>query len=294
MNDRKQQVLITAKQLFVQNGFMSTTIQDILVEANISKGTFYNYFSSKNECLIAILKYGDEDIFVRRKELLIGQKISDKDVLAKQILARLQVNHEQNLLPIFQAFFHSDDKELRKFIKIHHFTEINWLNKRLIDVYGDIATPVAFDSATLLLGMIHQLFHVLLAVSKQKVDPSEIIHFTMRRMDAMIADMIETNDTLLQEKLSAFLYKGHDRPIQTKQQLHKEIQDFYEMTENDTTAECKQHIQFIIDEIRAEHPRTFVLQSVLRSFRECFIDTLHARDAQEITAKIWAYMKTLE
>ena len=60
MNDRKQQVLLTAQQLFVEKGFSATSVQDILDEAKISKGTFYNYFSSKNECLIAILDNGRE------------------------------------------------------------------------------------------------------------------------------------------------------------------------------------------------------------------------------------------
>ena len=64
MNDRKQHVIKMAHQLFIERGFQNTSIQDILEYSGISKGTFYNYFSSKNELLIALFK----EIFKRIKK----------------------------------------------------------------------------------------------------------------------------------------------------------------------------------------------------------------------------------
>ena len=78
MNDRKRQVLLTAQRIFIDKGFASTSVQDILDESGISKGTFYNYFTSKNECLMAILEHGHDEAKVRRRELLIGQDPTDK------------------------------------------------------------------------------------------------------------------------------------------------------------------------------------------------------------------------
>ena len=54
MNDRKQHVVNMAHQLFINKGVQSTSVQDILEYSGISKGTFYNYFSSKHELLIAL------------------------------------------------------------------------------------------------------------------------------------------------------------------------------------------------------------------------------------------------
>ncbi len=52
MNNRKQQVVKNAHHLFfVEKGFQAISIQDIIDYSGISKGTFYNYFSSKNELL---------------------------------------------------------------------------------------------------------------------------------------------------------------------------------------------------------------------------------------------------
>jgi len=81
MNDRKRQVIAVAKELFIKNGVITTSVQDIIDEAQISKGTFYNYFSSKNACLIAILEQGNNETFLRRQEILNGQDVSDKNFL---------------------------------------------------------------------------------------------------------------------------------------------------------------------------------------------------------------------
>lgn len=114
MNNRKRQVILASLKLFAQKGFHSTSIQDILDEAHISKGTFYNYFSSKKDCLVAILEIGRSDATLRKAELLIGKNLSDKSVLAAQISTIMQVNRERDLLPIFESILHSGDQELKK------------------------------------------------------------------------------------------------------------------------------------------------------------------------------------
>ena len=67
MNTKKRNVLQAAQRLFIEKGFRSTTVNDIIEEANVSKGTFYNYFSSKNECIIAILENARKETLIKRK-----------------------------------------------------------------------------------------------------------------------------------------------------------------------------------------------------------------------------------
>src|SRR5699024_7616742 len=109
LNNRKRQVLEHAQQLFLEKVAAATSIQDILTKANISKGTFYNYFSSKNDCLKAIVTLGEEETHLRREELLIGQDRTDKEIFVQQIAVRVQVNSDHNLIPIIEAIFHSGE-----------------------------------------------------------------------------------------------------------------------------------------------------------------------------------------
>jgi len=72
MNNRKKHVLNKAHELFIEKGFQATSIQEILDSSGISKGTFYNYFSSKNELLISIFKEIYSELGEKRKNLMVG------------------------------------------------------------------------------------------------------------------------------------------------------------------------------------------------------------------------------
>ena len=294
MNERKRQVLFSAQQLFVEKGFMATSVQDILNESQISKGTFYNYFTSKNECLMAILDFGQEETMIRRQELLIGQDISDKAILAEQISIRQQVNRDHNLFPIFQAIFHSGDSELSSYAKKNHVAELQWLSKRLIDVYGKFAIPYAPDCAVLMLGMMHNMLQAQSASTIEEFDTVELVKFIIRRMDSIIPPMIEAEDRILTDGLFDFTSNRLNKNIQTKKQLLKHLTTFLTNTKNEITLSEKEHLNFLLDEIGSTHPRSFLLETITRSFRELFIDTPYEYEARKIASDLWIYIETLK
>lgn len=153
MNQRKRQVLDSALQLFIEKGFHNTSIQDILNHALISKGTFYNYFSSKNECFIAILEQVRYEASLRRHELLHGNDPSDENVLIEQIFILMQLNKKQNLVSIFEGIFQSNDTELRDTLMRYRFLEIEWLSNRLIDIFGEHTRPYTLELSIIFLGL---------------------------------------------------------------------------------------------------------------------------------------------
>lgn len=59
---RKQQIIDTAKEMFIQNGFQSTHIGQVCEKLNIARGTVYQYFGNKREILYAILETVEERI----------------------------------------------------------------------------------------------------------------------------------------------------------------------------------------------------------------------------------------
>ncbi len=59
---RKQQIIDTAKDMFIQNGFQSTHIGQVCEKLNIARGTVYQYFGNKREILYAILETVEEKI----------------------------------------------------------------------------------------------------------------------------------------------------------------------------------------------------------------------------------------
>lgn len=82
--ERRNEILDTAERLFYTKGYMKTTINDILKEIQIAKGTFYYYFKSKEEVMHAII-----------------HRIVDRDVeVAKQIAQDTSLGVHEKLLKI--------------------------------------------------------------------------------------------------------------------------------------------------------------------------------------------------
>jgi AcrR family transcriptional regulator len=57
---RRGEILAAAHKCFVEKGFHYTTMQDIYRSTNLSPGAVYNYFSSKEDIVIAALKEFNE------------------------------------------------------------------------------------------------------------------------------------------------------------------------------------------------------------------------------------------
>ena len=51
---RRQAIVDAARDLFCTNGYLETTVEDILAKLGCSKGSFYHYFESKLSVLEAI------------------------------------------------------------------------------------------------------------------------------------------------------------------------------------------------------------------------------------------------
>lgn len=57
-SERRNQIMDAALELFAQEGYHQTTVSRIATRAEISKGLMYNYYTSKEELLQAIVTKG--------------------------------------------------------------------------------------------------------------------------------------------------------------------------------------------------------------------------------------------
>jgi AcrR family transcriptional regulator len=71
----KDTIVHESLRLFSLNGFLSTSIQDILSAANTSKGGFYNHFSSKEDLFFQVLNEARK--IWRQKNLFGIDQIND-------------------------------------------------------------------------------------------------------------------------------------------------------------------------------------------------------------------------
>ena len=79
--ERKNQILDAATQVFMQKGFDKARMDDIVEETGLSKGTLYWYFKSKYDIIISIL----DRIFLSALERLKSQQ-KDSQLSASEAL----------------------------------------------------------------------------------------------------------------------------------------------------------------------------------------------------------------
>src|SRR5690554_3337237 len=192
MNERKQHVINKAHELFIEKGFQTTSIQDILDASGISKGTFYNYFPSKNELIIALIKSLAKQIENERNELLIGQDPSDINIFMKQIELQLKTNRKSKLLTLYEEVIVSNDKDLKEFIQENYLNTLRWYYERFIDLFGADKEPYLLDCAIMFMGILQQNLRFYLKIYRGDTGIHEVVRYSVARLVKMIDDVSES------------------------------------------------------------------------------------------------------
>lgn len=94
-DERKNEILDAAERLFHQKGYEKCTVNDILNEIAIAKGTFYYYFKSKEEVMDAVVSRYTELIISRAEEILKKEDTGPEEKLLQVFLA-MQIRDKVN------------------------------------------------------------------------------------------------------------------------------------------------------------------------------------------------------
>lgn len=127
--------------LFYEKGIYWTKIEDITERADIGKGTFYQYFETKEALLQALLQDGLEALLARTREALQGAKPGEQ-ALSRIIQVRLDFfqKHAEYLLLFHQVrgllqLKTEPTKELRE-VYDQYFDRLGRLMKLALDGKG--------------------------------------------------------------------------------------------------------------------------------------------------------------
>ena len=95
--ERRLEIIRTAQRLFAENGYAQTSVDAIIGEMGVAKGTFYYYFRSKPDVLAAIVEltlsqilemaeqvadHPDLSALAKLEMLLAGAQVGDAESLA--------------------------------------------------------------------------------------------------------------------------------------------------------------------------------------------------------------------
>ncbi|AMP21228.1 hypothetical protein AZF37_08760 [endosymbiont 'TC1' of Trimyema compressum] len=116
--ERRREIILTARKLFFEKGYNNTSIKDIVGALGVAQGLFYYYFKSKEEVFKATMEeYADEYIYRIEKVLF-----NDAWKLPKRIILAFHefLELENQGKDAFLATIHdSEHQELHDKISLH-------------------------------------------------------------------------------------------------------------------------------------------------------------------------------
>jgi hypothetical protein len=268
MNDRKQHVINIAHQLFIEKGFQATSIQDILEYSGISKGTFYNYFSSKNELLIALFKTIYKKLEHDRNELLVGQDPTNIEIFIKQIELQMHTNRANKLLSLFEEVFFSKDEELKGFIKMGQLRMIKWIYQRFIVIFGETKKPYLLDCTIMFMGILNHNVKYNALANESNASIHQVVRYSVERVVRIVNEVSETGVQLIKpEVLERWLPDTQNCDQVFQKKLHQAVME-YKKALNRMDEKSNELIDFIEDELlKSKNPRRFLIESALLSLK---------------------------
>lgn len=288
MNDRKRKVADIALNLFIEKGFQQTSIQEIIEKSNISKGTFYNYFTSKHDCIAEILENIRYDANQQRVAMQIGKDPKDRSILIDQITILMQLNDEKNVRPLFENILYSKQSDLKKLVLQHRVIEMEWLSNRLVDIFGEEIKAYAQEATVLFYGMLQYMLFTLNLTR---------IHFTLREVVETIFTYVEHLIPYMQEKGTTFLNDFAIDALQqnmykntvTKKELLVLANGFKE--QEMLNEEQRDLLDVIISELERERIRKIIIEKLLRPLFHAFETTTLSNQMQRFVNLVWNYLK---
>jgi len=126
---KKEQLEITAKDLFWKHGFKKVSIEEICKKSNVSRKTFYTFYGNKNELIMYIYNKLVNDAyaiyegivksdldFSDKLEKILNQKLESTKNLSMEFIADLYNPDATELITFFNSIIDKSMKFMRDFL----------------------------------------------------------------------------------------------------------------------------------------------------------------------------------
>lgn len=288
MSNRRQLLIDTALNLFIEQGFANTTIQMILDKSGVSKGTFYKFFGSKEDCFVAILEQHLQEDLAIRKNLESENYVSDFDLLVDQIAIPMTLPNKERVMELFWSGFYSGEINSTSLSRI----QLKWLSERLVQLYGEEIRLYAYEGSILCYGMLHQIANTWRNFHHQQPVWKEVVPKVLRYVEVLLNTMRERDEHIFDIHTLSLFRSDEKSNVFDKNTLIEELQEF-----DRTVQKSKEHLRIkdlsrgLLSLWQQNELNVSLIEVVLKAYHKEFESSAFQSEARRITKMCWWYLE---
>lgn len=190
MNEKQLHILEAAIRLFARKGYHATSIQEIVDELGIAKGSLYFYFKSKEDLLVSIYKYYIDLISKQVSELQQDENLSPRRRLEILCIEQYKfiIKHSDFIkMQLQERVFVS--KEIEKALMEFRSQMFFWRVEQILETYGPEVQPYVMDAATLF-GSIMMEYLSYIIFDHQSFELERLAEFVVDRLEDVLSGMM--------------------------------------------------------------------------------------------------------
>ncbi|WP_421385233.1 TetR/AcrR family transcriptional regulator [Bacillus salacetis] len=197
MNKRRA-ILEAAVELFAEQGYTQTSMQQIADSIGISKGSLYSFFHSKEDLIISIYEHYQQLVFERAYVVGLDMKMPGEERLAKQFQVQFEGILEYK--SYMKMHMRGDSaKNSEKLAAMEHRMRgrlFSWLEHNLLQLYGDKIMPYKWDLMWMTQS-IYSSYMMLLISTDSGLAPEDLGKHIVRQISNLADDFFKGNSTPL-------------------------------------------------------------------------------------------------
>jgi len=272
LKNKEHDIIEVALQLFSEKGYTSTSVDEIAKESGIAKASFYKFFQSKEDVLVAtVLMHGqkiDDAIYKMYSDTHLppDQKITEfvriylQNSLDTKFHTMMISMHDKSL-------FHSE-KLIEAFLIVEYKLS-KWTTDCLVDIYGEQVEPFAYDVIFMIRGMMMQYLILPMMGLKPNTTDEEFAALMGNTVDLWIKGMMKYDYVPIWDWKQLKVDPEHikDSPIFKGIMIHDALLDLKRLlhqlaVSDEQKEEYRQVLQELEQEILSDSKRKGMLKAM--------------------------------
>ena len=140
--EKRRQIALASKDLLIKRGIKNVSVAEFAKSAGIGKGTIYEYFDSKEDIVLEILKILSDEYYEE-----ITKKMKGKSEIEKlKIFFEFFTDRDDDLVKVYKEFLAINLSE-KRFIEFNTFLRVTYLDLIKVIVKDERLATILLDYA---------------------------------------------------------------------------------------------------------------------------------------------------